>query len=192
MGHGKGLCQHYKNPWQCAEEQNQAPLEITLVVGMTPTGICGEIIRARSAFTYLQPRKGDRAFLDLELGLATSDDKPDFWKRVTERLQDFCATVSEGFRIDTILLTGDNATHPSFLQTLQTALVGNGHLQKRNSEWGQLSFVHEGEIIVDPVFASVRGAAQYIRWRQEAPIGCEERDWCEEKRRRRVKHGELR
>ena len=191
-GHSKGLCKHYKNFWQCAEEQDQVPMETTLVVGITPTDLRGEIIRTRSAFTDLQPRKGDRAFLDLELGLATSDDKPDFWTRVTDKLQGFGATVPEGFLIDTILLTGENATHPAFLQALRSAFVGNGYLQAGKDDWGPLSFVHEGEAVVNPVFASARGAAQYARWRQEAPIGCEEQEKCEEERRRQERHVELR
>ncbi|EMT72289.1 hypothetical protein FOC4_g10001740 [Fusarium odoratissimum] len=191
-GHRKGLCKHYKSFWQCAEEQGNVPLETTLVVGITPTDLRGEIIRTRSAFTDLQPRHGDRAFVDLELGLATSEDKPDFWARVTDRLQGFCGTVPEGFRLDTILLTGENATHPAFLQALRSALVGNGYLQRESDSGGKVSFVHEGGAVIDPVFASARGAAQYARWRQEAPIGCEEQDRCEEKRRRQGKHVELR
>ncbi|KIL92329.1 hypothetical protein FAVG1_04738 [Fusarium avenaceum] len=92
-GHGKGLCKHYKNFWQCAEEQDNVPLETTLVVGMTPTDLRGEIIRTSSAFTEFQPRRNDRTFTDLQLGLALSEDKPDFWARVTQRLQDFCGTA---------------------------------------------------------------------------------------------------
>ncbi|KAH7217564.1 hypothetical protein BKA60DRAFT_621841 [Fusarium oxysporum] len=191
-GHGKGLCKHYKNFWQCAEEQDNVPLEATLVVGITPTDLRGEIIRTRSAFTDLQPRHGDRAFVDLELGLATSEDKPDFWARVTERLQGFCGTVPEGFRLETILLTGENATHPAFLQSLRSALVGNGYLQRESDSGEKISFVHNGGAVIDPVFVSARGAAQYARWRQEAPIGCEEQDRCEEERRRPGKHVELR
>lgn len=181
-GHGKGLCEHYKNFWHCEEEQDDVPLETTLIVGITPTDLRGEIIRTRSAFTDPQPRKGDRAFVDLELGIATSEDKPDFWARVTERLQGFCGTVSEGFHLDTILLTGENATHPAFLQALRSAFVGNGYLQRESDSEEKLSFVHDGEAIIDPTFASARGAAQYARWRQEAPIGCEELDRCEEER----------
>ncbi|EXA32352.1 hypothetical protein FOVG_16398 [Fusarium oxysporum f. sp. pisi HDV247] len=191
-GHGKGLCKHYKNFWQCAEEQDNVPLETTLVVGITPTDLRGEIIRTRSAFTDLQPRHGDRAFVDLELGLATSEDNPDFWARVAERLQGFCGIVPEGFWLDTILLTGENATHPAFLQALRSALVGNGFLQRESDSGEKISFVHEGGAVIDPVFASARGAAQYARWRQEAPIGCEEQDRCEEERRRQGKHVELR
>ncbi|ODM17951.1 hypothetical protein SI65_06739 [Aspergillus cristatus] len=37
---------------------------------------------------------------------------------------------------------------------------------------------------VDPTFAAARGAALYGRWRQEAPLGCVERDECEEERQR--------
>ncbi|KAF5593124.1 chitinase [Fusarium pseudoanthophilum] len=174
-GHGKGLCKHYKNFWQCEEEQGNVPLETTLVVGITPTDLRGDIIRTWSAFTDLQPRRGDRTFVDLELGLATSEDKPDFWARVTERLQGFCGTVPQGFRLDTILLTGENATHPAFLQALRSALVGNGYLQ-RESDSREKPLIHEGVAVIDPVFASARGAAQYARWRQEVPIGCEEQD----------------
>ncbi|KAF5724456.1 chitinase [Fusarium mundagurra] len=189
-GHGKGLCKHYKNFWQCEEEQDNVPLETTLVVGISPADLRGDIIRPWSAFTDLQPRRGDRTFVDLELGLAASEDKPDFWARVTERLQGFCGTVPKGFRLDTILLTGENATHPAFLQALRSALVGNGYLQRESDSGG--SFFHEGETVIDPVFASARGAAQYARWRQEAPIGCEEQDKCEEERRGQGKHAELR
>ncbi|KAF5672421.1 chitinase [Fusarium circinatum] len=191
-GHGKGLCKHYKNFWQCAEEQDNVPLETTLVVGITLTDLRGDIIRTWSAFTDLQPRHGDRTFVDLELGLATSKDKPDFWTRVAERLQGFCDTFPEGFRLDTVLLTGENATHPAFLQALRSALVGNGYLQTESDSRGKESFVHERGAVIDPVFASARGAAQYARWRQEAPIGCEEQDRCEEERRRQGKHVELR
>ncbi|KAF5718961.1 hypothetical protein FGLOB1_1375 [Fusarium globosum] len=190
-GHGKGLCKHYKNFWQCEEEQDNVPLEATLVVGITPTDLRGEIIRTWSAFTDLQPRRGDRTFVDLELGLATSEN-PDFWARVTERLQGFCGAVPKGFRLDTILLTGENATHPAFLQALRSALIGNGYLQGESDSKVKIPYVPEGGAVIDPVFASARGAAQYARWRQEAPIGCEEQDRCKEERRRQGKHVELR
>ncbi|RGP69683.1 hypothetical protein FSPOR_4495 [Fusarium sporotrichioides] len=191
-GHGKGLCKYYKNFWQCEEEQVNAPLETTLVVGITPTDLRGEIIRTWSAFPRFQPRPGDRAFADLNLGLATSDDVPDFWARVTERLQTFCGTVPEDFRLETILLTGENATHPTFLQALQNALVGNGYLERESDSGGKISSIYGGAAAIDPVFASARGAAQYARWRQEAPIGCEEQDRCKEERRSQEKHVELR
>ncbi|CVK90637.1 uncharacterized protein FPRN_07276 [Fusarium proliferatum] len=191
-GHGKGLCAHYKNLWQCEEEQDNVPLETTLVVGITPTDLRGEIIRTWSAFTDLQPRRADPAFVDLDLGLSTAEDKPDFWARVTERLQGFCGTVTKGFRLDTILLTGENATHPAFLQALRSALVGNGYLQTESDSAGEITFAHEGGMVIDLVFASARGAAQYARWRQEAPLGCEEQDRCEKERGRQGKHFELR
>ncbi|WZH49523.1 chitinase [Fusarium acuminatum] len=191
-GHGKGLCKNYKNFWQCQEEQDNIPLETTLVVGITPTDLRGEIIRTLSAFTDFQPRRNDRTFTDLELGLAASEDKHDFWARVTKRLQDFCGTVPKGFHLDTILLTGENATHPAFLEALQSALIGNGYLQRESNTEGEIAFVHEGGAGIDPVFASARGAAQYARWRQEAPIGCEEQDRCKEERMRQGKHAELR
>lgn len=191
-GHGKGLCKNYKDFWQCAEEQDNVPLERTLVVGITPTDLRGNIVRTRSAFTQFQPRPNDRTFTDLELGLATSEDNPDFWARVTKRLQDFCGTVPHRVRLDTILLTGENATHPAFLAALRSALVGNGYLQRERDDAEKTSFVHEGGPGNDPVFASARGAAQYARWRQEAPIGCGEQDRCREERRRQGEHVELR
>ncbi|KAF5633416.1 chitinase [Fusarium sp. NRRL 52700] len=191
-GHGKGLCKHYKNFWQCAEEQDNVPLETTLVVGITPADLRGEIIRTESAFTDFQPKRGDRSFIDLELGLTTLEDKTDFWVRVTERLQSFCGTAPEGFRLGTILLTGENATHPAFLQALRSALVGNAYLQREGDGVGETPIFHDRGAVIDPVFAAARGAAQYARWRQEAPIGCEEQDRCEEERRRQGEHVELR
>ncbi|CAG7559029.1 unnamed protein product [Fusarium equiseti] len=141
-----------------------------------------------------EPRKGDRTFVDLELGLATAEKKSNFWARVTERLQGFCGTVQEGFRLDTVLLTGENATHPDFLRALRTALLGSGYMQREGDGGKKVSFAHEMErsAAIDPIFASARGAAQYARWRQEAPIGCEEQDRCEEERRREWNHVELR
>ncbi|KAJ4141785.1 hypothetical protein NW768_001003 [Fusarium equiseti] len=193
-GHGKGLCKHYKNFWQCEEEQDNVPLETTLVVGITPTDLRGEIIRTWSAFTHLQPRKGDRAFADLQLGLDTAENKHDFWARVTDRLQNFCSTVPEGFRLDNVLLTGENATNPAFLRALRTALLSNGYMHAEVDGGKQALFAHEieGSAAIDPVFASARGAAQYARWRQEAPIGCEEQKRCEEERTKHDKHVELR
>ncbi|SPJ74978.1 uncharacterized protein FTOL_04709 [Fusarium torulosum] len=194
--HGKGLCEHFKHYWNCQEEEYKVPLETTLVVGFTPTDLRGEIIRTRSSFTSFQPRKGDRTFVDLGMGLdsrGTLDSE--LWPRITNRLQDFTKALPGGLRLDEILLTGENATHPAFLDALNDALVGNGYVlgDNKNIDAGtQLLPVKRRDELIDPAFASARGAAQYARWRQEAPIGCQEQARCEKERREADKQAELR
>jgi hypothetical protein len=194
--HGKGLCEHFKHYWICEDEELKVPLETTLVVGFTPTDLRGEIIRPWSAFTDLQPSKRDRTFVDLGLGLdALETLDSELWPLITNRLQDFAKALPGGLRLDEILLTGENATHSAFLNALSDALVGNGYAvgdNKRSDAGTQLLPVKHRDEVIDPVFASARGAAQYARWRQEAPIGCEEKAKCEEERREDGKQTELR
>jgi hypothetical protein len=194
--HGKGLCEHFKHYWNCEEEDYRVPLETTLVVGFTPTDLRGEIIRSRSAFTSFQPRKGDPTFVDLSLGLDTRETlDSELWPRITNRLQDFTKALPGGLRLDEILLTGENTTHPAFLDALTDALVANGYAlgDNKNIDAGtQLLPIKRGDEVIDPAFASARGAAQYARWRQEAPIGCEEKARCERERREDSKQAELR
>lgn len=196
--HGQGLCEHYKDFWECDREQSTVPLETTLVVGFTRADLRGEVIRTWSAFTDMQPRKGDRVFVDLEAGLDARDrfdSESAFWARVTDRLQSFARELPGGFRLTEILLAGENATHPAFLDALTDALVGNGYVLG-DSEGGdagtQVLDVRGREAVIDPAFASARGAAQYGRWRQEAPIGCKEQKKCGDERRREDKRIELR
>ncbi|KAF4450463.1 hypothetical protein F53441_6462 [Fusarium austroafricanum] len=194
--HGKGLCKHYKHYWECEEELSKAPLETTVVVGLTKTDLRAEVVRTTSAFTWLQPTKDERAFVSLTLGLDnrhTFSSEAKFWSHVVYKLRVFFTwELPDEARLSEVLLVGENSTHPVFLDALEEALVDSGYNLQDGSDAGARVRVVSGQgKPIDPVFASARGAAQYARWRQEAPVGCYEQERCEKKRREEDKRSEL-
>ncbi|KAF4991803.1 hypothetical protein FDECE_13914 [Fusarium decemcellulare] len=180
--HGLGLCKNYHNLWDCTDEEFAMPLEKVMVVGFTEVDLRAEVRRARSPFTYLNDPEPVGWFVDLKAGLDALDSgalEPEevFWGYVGDRLK----TLVSGLpvKLTRVLLVGENSTHPTFLSTIRDVMERSGYG----------GYGHEGRVlvasdgIIDPTFSSARGAAQYARWRQEAPLGCEERPECRDERR---------
>jgi hypothetical protein len=109
----------------------------------------------------------------LEAGLNAVDSfnsEAAFWQHVRARLQALVSTLLT--RLTMVLLAGEKATHPGFLAALRHALEGGLGV---NGEGQVLVVDGEGSGgVINSAFAGARGSAQYWRWRQESPIGCEE------------------
>jgi hypothetical protein len=125
---------------------------------------------------------------DLDAGLGSMEEyalQDKFWARVCNYLGDVArqALVSTKGRLTDVLLMGENTIYPDFLDALQDSLA-----DLTESKSSSVETIRE-TVFADPTFAGARGAALYVRWRQEAPSGCRERAKCEEKRRsERVTH----
>lgn len=179
VAHKHGLCENYKNLFDCWDEEEQMPLEMVLVAGFTKGDLRAEVMMIEAPFDGFQ--RVMEKLVDLAAGLDGINkfkSEEAFWEHIRNQLEALVSRLPTGLTM--VLLTGENATHPSFLRALRDA-VGDG--QGRNEEGRALVMDGEGGVI-NPAFASARGSAQYARWRQEAPIGCEEPKNCQDEQER--------
>lgn len=180
--HGYGLCEHYTDLFMCWEEENKMSRETVMVAGLTTGDLRAELVTLQTPFYAFQPERHDNHFVDLTAGLDTADrfesDK-EYWAHVRNQLGSHI--YKSQTRLSMVLLTGENATHPDFLYALREAMVDNGYHRPG------LLLQTEGRVI-NPTYASARGAAHYAWWRQEAPVGCQEPEKCSTKR---GEHGDM-
>ncbi|KAM0550761.1 hypothetical protein ACHAPJ_008826 [Fusarium lateritium] len=178
--HGIGLCENYKNLFECQKEQQFFPVEKVMVVGLTKVDLRAEVIGERAPFDAFENSVIER-LVDLEAGLnacGTFDLDKVYWDHVGGRLRNLLDKLPAKFTLTRVMLVGENSTHPAFLDTLRDALESSGYGH-------DLMLIAKGEAhdAIDPTFSSARGAAQYARWRQEAPIGCLEPTECRDEGR---------
>ncbi|KPM37523.1 hypothetical protein AK830_g9048 [Neonectria ditissima] len=172
--HKHGLCENYKNLFDCWDEEEKMPLEMALVAGFTKSDLRAEVMRIEAPFDWFQSVLD--SFVDLAAGLdaiGKFGSEEAFWEHVRNRLAEVVKRLPS--RLTMVLLTGETATHPRFLGALRDAL-GNEV---------EAALVADGEGgDINSAFANARGSAQYSRWRQEAPVGSEEPKTCSVERGR--------
>ncbi|KAJ4250978.1 hypothetical protein NW762_011628 [Fusarium torreyae] len=172
---GIGLCENYKNLFDCQKEQQFFPVEKVMVTGLSEADLRAEVIGARAPFDALENDRIER-LVDLEAGLnacGTFDSDKIYWDHVGGRLRNLLDKLPAKVTLTRVMLVGENSTHPAFLERLRDALESSGYSQDR-----MLITKGEANDAIDPTFSSARGAAQYARWRQEAPMGCLEPIEC--------------
>ncbi|KAI8681014.1 hypothetical protein NCS55_00350900 [Fusarium keratoplasticum] len=179
--HGLGLCENYENLDLCFKEEQSMPLEKVLVVGLTEMDLRAEVIKTQGSFPMF-PDVVDR-FVDLTVGLNARDgflSEEAFWAYIGGRLKMLVSRLPE--KITRVWLVGENSTYPAFLSALRDAIEGSGH----GYVFGRGGIDDEGLLekggAISPTFSSARGAAQYARWRQQAPLGCYESRECKDER----------
>lgn len=185
--HKRGLCEKYQNLWDCKEEEDQMKLEAVMVVGFTKGDLRAEVVRLRAPFDWNQGI--EERLVDFSAGLDAIDNFEShtaYWAHVRNRLQTLLLKLP--IRLTMVLLAGEKATHTGFLISLRDALMESEYVLGDNE--GQVLVIGDEGGVIDPVFASARGAAQYARWRQEAPIGCEEPQDCQGQRAKEISHSE--
>lgn len=91
-----------------------------------------------------------------------------FWEHVRKVL---VRGRGDKYAITELLLGGENATNPDFLETLKQALGPTAH-----------QYCDEVGGLISPLFDTARGAALYARRRQETHFDFEERPECGERR----------
>jgi hypothetical protein len=177
---GNGLCADYRDLFACWDEEEHMPSSVVLVASFTRQAlyVAAGVIRAPFHWTqYRLVHATDlNAGLDCMAGYPTPDE---FWGSVRGRLRNVAqqALVSTDGGFTKVLLLGENATNPEFLDVLRDSVFDLAE-SKSSGETviGKTAFT-------DPVFAGARGAAQYARWRQESPFGCGERPECDQRRK---------
>ncbi|KAI0004847.1 hypothetical protein F4779DRAFT_58711 [Xylariaceae sp. FL0662B] len=180
---GLGLCADYKDLFECWEEEEQMPTHTALLAGLTRVDLRVEVVSLQAPFEGTQEVALN--FADLGAGLDRLGEfasEEAFWEHVHGKLVRMAWRAPA--RLTLVMLAGENATHPRFLRTVRDALVESGYATGDHGETQDDGLLVLGDEhgITDPVFASARGAAQYARWRQEAPFGCREDSECEEQR----------
>ncbi|KAI2616701.1 hypothetical protein GGS26DRAFT_443826 [Hypomontagnella submonticulosa] len=174
--HGFGLCNDFGDLFECGEEEERMAVHTVLLAGLTRRDLRAEVVKLRAPFNLDQ--RILVSFVDVEAGLDQMERyaTPDaFWAHTQKQLE--AGVRQSSSPLTKVMLTGENATHPDFLAVLKDALARGGY----SAGEGAIR-LEVDERVGDPTFASARGAAQYARWRQEAPIGCKERRSCEEGR----------
>ncbi|KAL4916200.1 hypothetical protein BDW62DRAFT_186605 [Aspergillus aurantiobrunneus] len=181
---GFGLCQNYKDLYDCKDEYEELPWEIVYYVSFTRHALYTNLDRYQAAFDL--GSETEHYLFDSKAGANSLTDYPSsavFWSYVGSQLE----VLPQQRRLfpTKILLAGENATNPYFLRVLRDTL-GSVRLQDpRQSENSPVDLLATSSSrMADPVFAAARGAALYARWRQEAPFDCVERPECEVERRR--------
>ncbi|KAH6669265.1 hypothetical protein B0J14DRAFT_641177 [Halenospora varia] len=180
---GNGLCANYRNLFVCWDEEERMPSNLVLVASFTRRALYVAAGVVRAPFDWVQPPLVHTT--DFKAGLesmARYGMPSEFWVHVRGRLRDVAqqALASTNGGLTKVLLLGENATNPDFLDALRESvadLVGS----KSSGD----TVIREA-VLADPVFVGARGAAQYARWRQEAPFGCRELPTCEDQRKERV------
>ncbi|KAH0601138.1 hypothetical protein MHUMG1_00009 [Metarhizium humberi] len=176
--HGQGLCHDYKNLFECWEEEEHFARETLLVAGLTPTELRVEVAQLKAPFAWYQALED--YVIELRAGL---DSLPVFaspqayWEHGQTTLEAFLSQIRGPLPTSIMLLSAD-ATRPEFSQALRHAL-SHYHYIGTNMTEPKYHTALQGFPVQ---FGPSRGAAQYARWRREAPMGCREDRRCDDER----------
>lgn len=157
---GNGLCVNYRNLFVCWDEEERMPSNLVLVASFTRRALYVAAGVVRAPFDWVQPQLVHTT--DLKAGLESMAEygtPSEFWVRVRGRLRGVAqqALASTNGGLTKVLLLGENATNPDFLDALRESvadLVGSKHSGD--------TVIREA-VLADPVFVGARGAAQYAR-----------------------------
>ncbi|KAH8657490.1 hypothetical protein BGZ60DRAFT_416034 [Tricladium varicosporioides] len=180
---GNGLCVNYRDLFMCWDEEERMPSNIVLIASFTRRALYVAAGVVRAPLHWVQPPLVHTT--DLKAGLesmAAYGTPSEFWAHIRGGLRNVAqqALASTDRGLTKVLLLGENATNPDFLDALRESVADLIDSQKSRGT------VIRESVLADPVFVGARGAAQYARWRQEAPFGCRELPRCEGQRKERV------
>lgn len=189
---GYGLCENYHDLWQCEDEFNfdfefgrsVAPpaSPILLFVSFTRHSLYISITIPNRGQALSWPTEDEKNVFDFDLGLdrileVDSDHQNALWTSLRERIG---SLARDKFRITHLLLAGESATNPAFLDNLRDALAGleGIYIGPMRAEVPLDSMEYVAERGMNLTFAAARGAALYARRRQEVQCDCSEIEEC--------------
>lgn len=114
---GYGLCSNYTHMYECYIEERSFPLLAVLQLDFSNHSLSGTkeaAETARAPWSWI-------AFVDLSLGmqhLPQSSLQDQYWRKIETRVRKF---VNTG-HVDVLLLTGESASDPRFIQAIKDAL----------------------------------------------------------------------
>ncbi|PVH97432.1 hypothetical protein DM02DRAFT_631148 [Periconia macrospinosa] len=149
-----GLCLSFTDTPACEMEEENFPLETALTVEHTKDALIVAI------FTMNNVQSVSDKHTRIWYSIGADHEKYDeHWTLVKERIQELPMDVYE--RAPTkVLATGEAAKTEKFFEVLREAVEGLG-IRKQTSEPEASGY--------NPLFAVARGAAEFVRRRQEAP-----------------------
>ncbi|KAH7383539.1 hypothetical protein BKA64DRAFT_682540 [Cadophora sp. MPI-SDFR-AT-0126] len=167
-GYGDGLCKIYTNAYECTVEERHAPYLEILQLDYSQSALTAAL---GGANTVRRSYCGN-TFVDLDLGnaqlLVEGSSEGEYWHRVEKRIRDFAGSS----RLDRLMLTGESASDPRFIQAIKNALSMAELPLGFDIHFAPVS--NHSEYFL---FATSIGAAELAKRRQEGMGNC----WLPEK-----------
>ncbi|KAK0103107.1 hypothetical protein ONS96_005716 [Cadophora gregata f. sp. sojae] len=161
-GYGDGLCRIYTNAYECTLEDFRGPYLEILQLDYSHTALTAALGGASTA----RRSYCGNTFVDLDLGNAqalAANSSEEYRYRVEKRIRDFAGSS----RLDRLMLTGESASDPRFIEVVKSALA--------------ITYLPLGFNINDTpsanqtghfLFATSMGAAELAKRRQEGMAHC--------------------
>lgn len=169
-GYNQGLCTNYTDAYYCAREEHHTPTRRILQLDFSDDGLRLSMDRSNTARRSFTPEK-------TEVDLTLSDDnldKDSSWNLIQARIREFVGSTTP----ETLLLTGERASDPHFVQAVKDAL-GSSVLplpvmskERRDSKE---TIAQDKEFFL---FATALGAAEMAKRRQEGMARCRLPEEC--------------
>ncbi|KAF4952231.1 hypothetical protein FSARC_12696 [Fusarium sarcochroum] len=174
--YGLGVCENYEKFYDCDKEEGPLPREKVMVAGLTEVDLRAEAIEVLGLIDFFDKMEKMGEFIDLEAGLTSRHgftSEKAYWNYVGSRLESLAKKLPTD--LTRIMLVGENSTHPTFLRTLREAMErsGHGYLFNPGGVFDDRVSIRTGKDdsgMINPTFASARGAAKYARRRQELEL----------------------
>jgi hypothetical protein len=145
-GYDLGLCSGYTNPGTCKSEIHNMPMEDVLSILYTRSGL--RVIYTTVLSAYWFSSLGIRFYADWNLGLDARNEE-DYWKRVSDTIQQGRREWPGFAPPPKVLLLGDSTGDPIFRGVLEEIVQG----------WGNTSEIF-GD---DSEFVATKGAAELAK-----------------------------
>jgi hypothetical protein len=181
-GYSQGLCANYTNAYYCTKEERHTPSRRILHLDFSDDGLRLSMDRSNTARQSFTPEKSE-VYLRL-----SSDHRPEepvddcppvpkggypYWNSVQTLISDFVGSTPP----ETLLLTGESASDPCFIQAVKNALASPTLpipvMSKRDDS--EETTRKEAEYFL---FATAMGAAEMAKRRQEGMARCWLPDEC--------------
>jgi hypothetical protein len=167
-GMGYGLCKHYDDIDICMKEELHRPESRVLAVSFTHTSVSATHMWMRTVWNALESYK-----VRFDLGLQDRPENNEEQKEYWENIRDMIVSVGRYpfGPLTHLLLLGEDANEPRFIETVQEALriLVPGELRVIGLETRQEMW--------SPLYVAARGAAEFAKRSQASPR-CGAMDSC--------------
>ncbi|KAJ5834325.1 hypothetical protein N7447_000351 [Penicillium robsamsonii] len=179
---GYRLCKNYHDLFECTDEFDLADSSTILYISFSRAVLYASVIRPINGEALSRFTRDEAQVLDFEVGLdrLLQTNYPDLlWSRLRSQL--ITLSRSSKFPITHLVLAGESARNPRFLDNLKDSLTAISQpiiTSRIESQFDFMAPVQEQKT-TDPTFTAARGAALYARRRQEVQEDCSEPAECE-------------
>jgi hypothetical protein len=174
-----GLCMDYNHVDKCEDEENHDARFHVLTLSLSQTAFTATCSLMRSA--YIDGPLRDITSFDLGLRNVPKDEigKERYWKDIRNAIVDVGRKPVGPLRY--ILLVGEDADNPIFGRVVKDALrslIPAAEIEKSEVVFSGLNARSSSLNAYSPLYVAARGAAEFAKRAQEAPVGCIEPAHC--------------